>query len=160
MRCYRGSTPAKVGSTWRRQTEIGSSSRRTAGALFDGEMHISRGRLGERHHKKDSQMPDYPSTVGPTLVSYQLTSSAYEYIMRVVGLGAFEGPVGDMKLAEDLKPVVDALHTVLAGGSVKLEVASRGSPDIKRELDERMAQMRRDSNEINGKAGYYVTAMS
>lgn len=105
-------------------------------------------------------MPDYPSTVGPTLVSYQLTSSAYEYIMRVVGLGAFEGPVGDMKLAEDLKPVVDALHTVLAGGSVKLEVASRGSPDIKRELDERMAQMRRDSNEINGKAGYYVTAMS
>lgn len=108
--------------------------------------------------RKTTTMPSYPSNVGPTLVSYQLTSSAYEYIMRVVGLGAFEGTIGDMKLSEDLKPVVDALHAVLAGGSVKIEVTQRGSPDIKRELDERLAQMGRDSNEINTKSGYYVTA--
>lgn len=103
-------------------------------------------------------MPPYPSHIGPTLVSYQLTQSAYEYLMRVIGLGAFEGPVGDMKLADDLQPVIEALHTVLAGGKVSVTVEGRGSPDIKRELDERLAQMGRDSNEINQKSGYYVTA--
>lgn len=100
----------------------------------------------------------YPSNLGPTLVSYQLTQSAYEYIMRVIGLGAFEGTVGDMKISEDLKPVLEALHTVLAGGSVKIEVQTRGSPDIRRELDDRMERMGRDSNEINTKSGFYMTA--
>lgn len=104
-------------------------------------------------------MPDYPSHIGPTLVSYPLTQSAYEYLVRVIGLGAFEGPVGDMKLSPDLQPVVDALHTVLAGGSVTFTVQSRGSPDIKRELDERVLRMSQDANEINRKSGYYVTAM-
>ncbi len=103
-------------------------------------------------------MPDYPSNIGPTLVSYQLTQSAYDYLMRAIGLGVYEGPIGDMKIAKDMEPVLEALHTVLSGGSVKVEVVQRGSPDIKRELDERMAQMGRDSNEINAKSGYYVTA--
>ncbi len=102
----------------------------------------------------------YGSTLGPTLVSYQLTQSAYEYIMRVIGLGAFEGPVGDMKLAEDLKPVVEALHTVLAGGSVKVELETRGNPDLRRELDDRLERMGRDSNEINKKSDFYVTLVA
>lgn len=103
-------------------------------------------------------MPSYPTNVGPTLVSYQLTQSAYEYLLRTIGLGIFEGPVGDMRLAKDMEPVIEALHTVLSGGSVEVKVTQRGSPDIRRELDERLAQMGRDSNEINQKSGYYVTA--
>lgn len=103
-------------------------------------------------------MSMYPSNLGPTLVSYALTQSSYEYLMRAIGLGVFEGPVGDMQLAKEVEPIVEALHTVLAGGSVKVEIERRGSPDIKRELDDRIAQARRDSNEINRKSGFYVTA--
>lgn len=103
-------------------------------------------------------MVSYPSNMGPTLVSYPLTQTAYDYVMRVLGLGIYEGPIGDMQLAKDIVPVIDALHTVLSGGRVQIVVEQRGSPDIKRELDERMAQMGRDSNEINKKSGYYVTA--
>lgn len=103
-------------------------------------------------------MPDYPANMGPSLVSYPLTQTGYDYLMRVLSLGVFEGPVGDMQFSPDVLPVIEALHTVLAGGRVKIEVEQRGSPDIKRELDERLQQMGRDSNEINKKSGYYVTA--
>lgn len=96
--------------------------------------------------------------MGPTLVSYPLTQAAYDYVMRVLSLGIYEGPIGDMQFAKDIEPVLEALHTVLSGGTVTVTIEHRGSPDIKRELDERMLQMGRDSNEINKKAGYYVTA--
>jgi hypothetical protein len=105
----------------------------------------------------DHDRPSY-DYVGPT-VGYQLSSKTYHYLWRLIELGALEGPVGDMKPAPFLEPVISALHEVLAGGQVELTVTDRGSPDIKRELDELARAGAAEANAINAAAGYYVTVV-
>ena len=102
----------------------------------------------------------YSSMTGPRLVGYQLASKTYEYLMRVVDLGAFEGPIGEMNLPPDLQKALEAVHTILAGGEVEFKVVHRGNPDIVNELNRRLSDGMREANEINAKAGYYVTALS
>ena len=97
------------------------------------------------------------SSDDPTLVTYPLARSAYEYIMRLKELGALEGALGSMTILPALQPVVAAIHTGLAGGAVKIEVTQRANPDIVRELNEMLAQGQKDANYINEKSGYYVT---
>lgn len=100
----------------------------------------------------------YSSVTGPRLVGYQLSSKTFEYLMRSIDLGAFEGPIGEMGMPPELKKVVEAMHHVLAGGEVKVEVVHRGNPDIVNELNRTLDEGMREANEINKKAGYYVTA--
>ena len=97
------------------------------------------------------------SSDDPTLVSYPLARSAYEYIMRMKDLGALEGELGKMSLLPALKPIVEAIHVVLAGGSVEVTVTGRANPDILRELGEMFEKGSEDANYINKKSGYYVT---
>lgn len=100
----------------------------------------------------------YDSKTGPRTVGYQLASQTYEYLMRLIDLGIFEGAVGEMTLNPTVQPILTALHQVLSGGEVKIEVVHRGNPDIINELNSRLADAGTESNEINKKAGYYVTA--
>ncbi len=93
----------------------------------------------------------------PTLVTYPLARSTYEYIMRVKELGALEGALGHMTLLPALQPLVDAIHTILAGGAVDITVTQRGNPDIINQLTTMFAQGTKDANYINEKSGYYVT---
>ncbi len=51
-------------------------------------------------------------------------------------------------------------HAVLAGGKVAVTIESRGNPDIFNEMNRRLEAANRDANEINQKAGYYVTLMA
>jgi hypothetical protein len=97
------------------------------------------------------------SSDDPTLVTYPLARSAYEYIMRMKDLGALEGELGNMSLLPALKPLIDAIHVVLAGGSVDVTVTSRANPDIVRELEQMFEKGTEDANYINKKSGYYVT---
>jgi hypothetical protein len=97
------------------------------------------------------------SSDDPTLVSYPLARSAYEYIMRMKDLGAIEGALGEMSLLPALQPIVEAIHIVLAGGSVDVKVTARANPDIVRELEEMLKKGSEDANYINKKSGYYVT---
>ena len=97
------------------------------------------------------------SSDDPTLVSYPLARSAYEYMMRMKDLGAVEGELGNMSLLPALKPILEAIHVVLAGGSVEVTVTSRANPDIVRELDQMFAKGSEDANYINKQSGYYVT---
>lgn len=97
------------------------------------------------------------STDDPTLVSYPLARSAYEYIMRMKELGALEGALGHMTLLPAMEPIVAAIHTILAGGAVTVEVTQRGNPDIINQLNAMFAQGSKDANTINEKSGYYVT---
>lgn len=94
----------------------------------------------------------------PMLVSYPLARSAYEYMMRMKELGALEGDLGRMHLLPALQPLMDAIHVVLAGGAVEVNVTQRGNPDIIRELSEMFERGSTDANYINEKSGYYVTA--
>ena len=100
----------------------------------------------------------YDEKTGPRTVGYQLASQTYDYLMRLIDLGIFEGAVGEMTLNPAVQPILAALHQVLSGGEVKIDVVHRGSPDILNELNRRLADAGTESNEINKKAGYYVTA--
>jgi hypothetical protein len=102
---------------------------------------------------------DNYSGQGPRTVGYQLTSNMYEFMMRCIDLGCFEGPIGNMQIAEPLKPVIAAMIEVLAGGTVKFESVQRGNPDINHELTRRLDDAIAEANTINGKVGYYVTAI-
>lgn len=102
-----------------------------------------------------------PMTYGkdPMLVTYPTAVSMLEYILKAKELGAFSGPIGDMTVNPYLEPVLRALHEVLAGGQVKVEITQRGNPDIVHKLNEMAAKATADSNDINKKSGYYVTAI-
>lgn len=94
---------------------------------------------------------------GPRVVAANLAVSANDYLMRLQELGAVQDNNGDLVLAPELRPVLDALHAVLAGGQVSLTITSRGNPDIINELNRRLEQANRDANTINKAAGFYLT---
>lgn len=92
----------------------------------------------------------------PRLVGLQLTESTHAYITRCLELGALEGTLGDMKVTPELAAILQALHAVLAGGKVNVQVESQGNPDVFNELNGRLEAAGRDANAINTAAGYYV----
>ncbi len=92
----------------------------------------------------------------PSTVNYQLGSKTYAYLQRVLQLGAAEGTLGDMKLSPELAPLVAAIHEILAGGHVEVEVVREGNLDIVEELDRRLDEGEREANAINERAGYSV----
>lgn len=95
----------------------------------------------------------------PQLITYPQSVAMLEYILKAKELGAFEGPIGDMKINPHLEPVLRALHVVLAGGSVEVKEVQRGNPELIHRLDELLSRAAADNNEINKKSGYYVTAV-
>lgn len=102
-----------------------------------------------------------PMTYGkdPMLVTYPAAVSMLEYILKAKELGAFAGTVGEMTVNPFLEPVLQALHEVLAGGQVEVKITQRGSPEIVAKLNEMATKATTDSNEINKRSGYYVTAL-
>jgi hypothetical protein len=97
---------------------------------------------------------------GPSIISYPVVVEMLEYIMKARSLGAFEGPIGEMKLNPHLEPVLRALHIVLAGGTVEVKEVQRGNPEIVNQLNALLAQAGTKANEINQKSGYYVTLIA
>ena len=95
--------------------------------------------------------------IGPSTVSYTLTKSGYEYLMRMLNLGLVEGPIGDMKTPPEIVELVHAIHHVLAGGKAEVKITLKGNPDIVNELNAKLDNSAADSNAINKAAGYYVT---
>jgi hypothetical protein len=100
--------------------------------------------------------PNNPN--GPRVIAANLAVSAHEYLMRLQELGAMQDNSGDLVFAPEVRPVLEALHTVLAGGQVTLNIVNRGNPDIINELNRRLDQANRDANAINRAAGFYLTA--
>lgn len=96
----------------------------------------------------------------PKLVTRETTSNGYAYQMRLLQLGALEGALGDIAVSPDLKPVLEALHQVLAGGTVEIKVAQAGNPDIVTELNRRLARATAEANAINKKSEYTLLAAS
>lgn len=104
-------------------------------------------------------MTNYTFSGNPRLVGYQLTEASYGYLARALDLGAVEGALGEMKVTPDIATLMQAINAVLAGGKVKVEIESRGNPDIFNELNRRLEAAAKDGNAINKAAGYYVTAI-
>lgn len=104
-------------------------------------------------------MKSYYDVKGPRVVNLTLASSIGDYILRAQELGVVEGTSGAMELHPSLKPILEALHHVLAGGEVEVKVVHRGNPDIVNELNRRAEQGIQEANAINAAAGFYLTAM-
>jgi hypothetical protein len=83
----------------------------------------------------------------------------YEYIERLIDLGLVEGPLGKMDLNPNVKPLVDALHQVLAGGTVNVQVTTPGNPTVVAELQGILQEAGDDGNAINKAVGFYLTAV-
>jgi hypothetical protein len=101
-------------------------------------------------------MANYDFSGNPRLVGVQVTESTQQYLTRCLELGALEGPLGDMKVTQEVAAILQALHAVLAGGKVNVEVESQGNPDVFNELNSRLEAAGRDANAINKATGYYV----
>jgi hypothetical protein len=63
-----------------------------------------------------------------------------------------------MDLNAKVKPIVDALHQVLAGGTVTIQVTTPGNPQVLAELAKLLKEARDDGNAINKAVGFYMTA--
>ncbi|QSQ28456.1 hypothetical protein JY651_39815 [Pyxidicoccus parkwayensis] len=68
-----------------------------------------------------------------------------------------EGPEGSLALNPALQPVLEALHHVLAGGEVDVQVLRSGNPDIVAELNRRATRATRESNILNKLSGHSLT---
>jgi hypothetical protein len=98
-----------------------------------------------------------PYSPGASTVGYQIASELSEYFQRLIELGAFTGPLGNMDLNPAVKPLIDGMNRVLAGGAVTVTVTQPGDPNIYQELTNDLKDGMKESNDINKAAGYYVT---
>src|SRR5262245_10737464 len=96
----------------------------------------------------------------PQLVTRETTSNAYAYQIRLLQLGALEGALGNIAVNPDLKPVIEALHQVLAGGAVEITIAQAGNLDIVTELNRRLERATTEANAVNKKSEYSLLAGS
>jgi hypothetical protein len=98
------------------------------------------------------------SIPGPRLIGYNIAHSLYYYLEKMIGLGLLEGPLGHMDLNAKVKPIVEALHHVLAGGTVSIQVTTPGNPQVVNDLNQKLKEARDDGNTINKAVGFYMTA--
>lgn len=94
----------------------------------------------------------------PKLVTRETTANAYAYQMRLLQLGAIEGALGNLAINPDLKPVIEALHHVLAGGAIEIKISQAGNRDIVEELNRRIERATAEANAINKKSEYALLA--
>jgi hypothetical protein len=90
---------------------------------------------------------------GGEVITRELAASADAYMVRLLQLGAVEGALGEMTINPLLKPVLEALHQVLAGGEVEIRVTQAGHQQLVRELNGRLDRATEEVNALNRRAG-------
>jgi hypothetical protein len=98
--------------------------------------------------------------VGSRTVGVQLASEIAAYLEKAMSLGAFSGPLGQMEVNPKVKPLLEAINHVLAGGTVVVDVTKPGDPSTYKQLNEYLNGGLKEANEINKAAGYYVTLVA
>jgi hypothetical protein len=92
---------------------------------------------------------------GPRVIGHIMAHRVHDLLMRFEELG-FSFGEGGATMNPELKPVVDGLLEVLAGGDVEVRVKHRGNPDIVAELHRRIDEATAESNQINKDVGFYM----
>jgi hypothetical protein len=90
-------------------------------------------------------------------VTATLASGLEGYLQRAQELGAVEGTGGALSLSPALRPVLQALHHVLAGGEVDVRILRPGNMDLVSELDQRAEDATQEANALT-EAGFALTA--
>ena len=94
---------------------------------------------------------------GPSTVGYQISSEIAEYMQTAIDLGAFVGALGSMDINPSLKPLIDAMNHILAGGAASVQVTQPGDHVKYDQLTNQLKDGIKEANAINKAAGYYVT---
>jgi hypothetical protein len=92
-----------------------------------------------------------------TLLLQHTAAKLYQYVQRLVELGASEGGFGKVDISPSVKPINEAFHHVLAGGKVTVILERPGDPTIVDELDTLIEDGYAEANRINKQAGYRIT---
>ena len=90
-----------------------------------------------------------PKADETVVVAQRATLGAVDYLRKLRELGALEGTLGAQSVCKELIPIMEAMHHVLAGGSVELKVTNSGNAKIVADLNEQFAQALLETNEIN-----------
>lgn len=77
------------------------------------------------------------------------TVAGEAYFKRLMELGVFEGVPNNMKVSAECKPLIEALHHVLAGGQVSVEVTTPGNQKVFGDLQDRLDKTFQQANAIN-----------
>jgi hypothetical protein len=90
------------------------------------------------------------------IVQLSFSAALGEYLVRVQELGAVEGLEGSVEISPSLKPVLEAMHHVLAGGEVRVHIVRGGQQEIFQELQQRAIQATEETNALNQPYGKAV----
>jgi hypothetical protein len=90
------------------------------------------------------------------IIQLSFSSALGEYLERVRELGAMEGPDGAVDISPTLRPVLEAMHHLLAGGEVEVRIVRGGQQDIFQDLQQRAVQATTETNAINQVTGKVV----
>jgi len=78
-----------------------------------------------------------------------VTPAARIYLQALASYGLLEGEEGQQQLADPVREVLHALHHVLGGGSVSVEIQSDGTSSI---VDELGTALREGTNTCGGRS--------
>jgi hypothetical protein len=88
------------------------------------------------------------------VVAVNVTSSAYKYLNEVLFVALEGANSEEIRLNPDLKPLVDALHHVLAGGKLKGDLIEQpGDPTQVGNLDQGLQDSINETNALRGQLG-------
>ena len=90
-------------------------------------------------------------------IAYPLAPGMYKYIELLMDSGVMTGELGHNELSENLRPVVKAIHHILAGGSVEIQVVEPGVQSKVQKLERTLAEGTEEANALNAAAGFYVS---
>ena len=113
-------------------------------------------RKGDTSRGRGRQKTRAADTKALRMVGVNLASCMHEYLLRICELGALEGALEEMDIPPSLKPLIEAMHHILAGGRAEVNILEQGDPDIVSDLNGRLARGIQESNEINRLAGYSI----
>ncbi len=79
-------------------------------------------------------------------VQVSMTKNAIDYLRRLHDLGAVEESNGQVVISAEIRPIIDALHHVLAGGKATVSVEQEGTPLLVNEIETMLQQTLSDGN--------------
>ena len=90
-------------------------------------------------------------------VAYPMATGMYKYFEALMEAGVITGDLGESDLSENLRPIARAIHHVLSGGTVDVQIVEEGVPSRVQHLDKLLEEGTADANALNKAAGFYVS---
>ena len=87
------------------------------------------------------------------------TEAGEAYFKRLIELGVFEGIPKEMTLSAECRPLIEALHHVLAGGKVSVTIDTEGAATVFKDLQDKLGKAIADANAANNDAGFSTAAI-